>query len=127
MIMSEPTKTPSPNTNSGMPVKFVHERAPLFRTVHADGAWGGASASTNVHLTFFSERPPIPRSVIMEISPEGTWLDKEPVIEVATDANVVRQFEVEVTMSLDIARVVHQVLQNFIKMAEDMRKEPERK
>ena len=55
-----------------------------------------------------------------ELGPDGSWLHKEPKVEIPTDANVMRQFEVEIIMSIEAAKVVHGVLENFIDVAEQM-------
>lgn len=127
--MSEETKAESisPTPVSGVPVKFLHQRAGQFRTVHADGVWGAASAYANVHLSFFNERPPMPVSLTQELGPSGLWLAKEPKVEFPTDANVMRQFEVEVIMSVETAKVVRDVLQNFIDLAGQIRQGPQAK
>jgi len=69
----------------------------------------------------------MPVSLTQELGPSGLWLAKEPKVEFPTDANVMRQFEVEVIMSVETAKVVRDVLQNFIDLAGQIRQGPQAK
>lgn len=123
--MSEGEKATANETPvSGNLVKFFHILAPSFRSVHADGVWGALSSYGNIHLSFFNERPNPPQFITQEFGPDGQWLPKEPKYEYGTNANWVRQFEVEVILSVESAKVMRQVLHNFIDLAEQGKKGP---
>ncbi len=54
-------------------VPVYQEKSALFRVVHADGAWWSMNPKNDLHLTFYSERAPIPKVVYFGLDKEGTW------------------------------------------------------
>lgn len=107
-------------------VKFLHQRGGYYRAIHADGAWGAVSSASNIHLAFYNERPPIPNAVIQDLGPDGNWIHESLRVDPPqTEPSISRQFEVDVILSLEAAKVVREVLQNFIELAEKMRPKPQ--
>ena len=88
-------------------VKFTFVRSPLFRVVHSNGAWGGITPRLELSVTFYSERFPPPQHVTYEVTPDGQ-LGAE--IERDVTEGVRRESEVEVMMSMQEARNLHQWL-----------------
>jgi hypothetical protein len=97
-------------------VKFFNKKTPGFRIVQADGAWGALNAAGIIHMQFFSEHPGLPNAVNFIASADGKKFEK---ITLDSGEEQHRDFEVDVAMTLSAAKLVHVVLGNFIKMAED--------
>jgi hypothetical protein len=116
--MSESTDKPNPSPLiNQQSVKFVFEKGGNYRTVHADGAWGRNDAFGNIHLTFFNEKPPMPASGVLELdSKTGQWAMDMKKLQIQSDAHLVRELEVDVTMTLPAAVAVRDTLNNFIHM-----------
>ena len=88
-------------------VKFHYVRSPFFRVVHSNGAWGGITPQQELSVAFYSQRFLPPQQITHELSPEGQ-LGAE--IERDVTEGVQREFEVEVLMSMQEARNLHQWL-----------------
>jgi len=116
--MSEPSEKPNPSASaSSQPVKFIFEKSGCYRTIHADGAWGRNDAFGNIHLSFYNEKPPIPASGIIELDAKtGQWSMDIKKLQGSTDARLVRELEVDVTLSLPAAVAVRETLNSFINM-----------
>lgn len=89
------------------PLRFHFIKSNYFRVIHADGVFGGPSASGNLHISFFNERLPLPVSIEHEISNVGA-LGAE--ISRESKDGVVREVEADVVMSLDAAMALHRWL-----------------
>jgi hypothetical protein len=88
-----------------IPVHYVKSNA--FRVVHADGAYGGATAHGFIQMAFYSERVAYPRETILEISPDGVQLGET---DVERRQGAVREIEVAAIMDLKTAESLHQWL-----------------
>ncbi len=53
-------------------VTFHLEKTPGFQTLHADGVVGGITPSGSAFLAFFTDRAPMPKRIIHEMSADGT-------------------------------------------------------
>ena len=86
-------------------VKFHYLKAAHFRTIHADGVIGNVTPSGHVHMAMYSERPAIPREMVHKINPDGTLGE---IIQEQTVARegIVREMEVDVLMSVDVAKSI---------------------
>ena len=111
-----PGQPPAP-----LPVKFVHKWGNAFHGVHADGVWGLLNGHGVIQLNFFTERPPIPDTVIFAFKPDGSFAQPVEEHSEKDEKNflVIREFQVGVSLALAEAKQVHAVLGNFIAMAED--------
>ena len=100
-------------------VRFHYVKSNAFRVVHADGVIGGPTPSGLLHLSFFSERFPIPAVVEHAISDAGGGR-REVGKEIAKEGKegVVREVEVGVMMTLDMAKQLHAWLGNNIQRIE---------
>lgn len=104
-------------------VRVHYIKSTAFRVVHADGVIGGPTPSGLVHVSFFSERQPIPTLVEYEISnvSEGRGILGN-VITSEGKKGVVREVEVGVLMTVDIAKQLHAWLgQNIEKLETALR------
>lgn len=99
-------------------IRFIHTRLPSFRCIHADSAWGSINGQGNIALAFYNERPPLPQSMTYEYDANGNLLPTQESAKAVSDYDVLRQFEAEIIMSFETAKVVHTILGNFIKMRE---------
>jgi hypothetical protein len=109
--------------NKLLPVKFITEKDPSFRTYHADGAWGMANAVGNIQLSFFVEHNPLPISVLHPINKDGNISNEGEITSLnEQDENnfiVIRDFQMAVVLQLEAAKNIHRILENFIKLSED--------
>jgi hypothetical protein len=98
-------------------VKVHQEKGALFRVVHADGVWCSVNAYSNIHLSFFSERAPIPKAVYMGIDEKGVVV-REMVEKREVKEGWFRELEVDVVLSIGAAKAVEQSLRDYIALAE---------
>lgn len=110
-----PTMSDSPVT-----VKFDFIKSSLFRVVHADGIFGGMTPKGDIFMSFFSERFPIPTSVVHELKPSGE-LGPEVRSEREGRKGLLREVEVGVYCDLEVAKAVHKWLAEKIADAEKVR------
>ena len=114
----EPSNKPNPTAQTGhLSVKFAFEKSPLYRSIHADGAWGRLDAYANIHMTIFNEKPQLIASGVMRAGADGRWEFDETKTQYAHDAPLVREVECDVIMNVPAAIVVRDMLNNFIKLA----------
>ncbi|HET7501633.1 MAG TPA: hypothetical protein VFK02_11535 [Kofleriaceae bacterium] len=100
-------------------VRFHYIKSSAFRVVHADGVVGGPTPSGLIHLSFFSERLPIPTIVDHAASDAGggrLMLGEEIAKE--GKEGVVREVEVGVVMTIDMAKKLHMWLGDNIQRIE---------
>ena len=90
--------------DDGKSVVFHYIKGTAFRTVHVDGALGAAAPSGHVHCSVYSERPAIPRIVKHKIDDDGNLLDESETID--GKEGYVRELEVDLVMSADVARAL---------------------
>lgn len=102
-------------------LKFNYIKSNLFRVIHADGVWGGATPQGRIHVSLFNERTPIPQQTVHEITPEGK-LGPEIVGERITKDGIVREVEVEAIMDLDVAKSLAKWLNEKIQIMESRKK-----
>lgn len=95
----------------GDSLEFHYQKTSQYRVHHADGCVGGPTPRGQFSLSFFSERPPIPkigkRSVIANDGKQATMGPEEPV-EVLS--GIVRQVEATVMMDLRTTQELYQLL-----------------
>ncbi len=114
----------SQDAPDNVPVKAIEihqQKSNFFRVVHADGAWCSVNAWQNIHMTFFSERYPIPSKVFFDLNDKGVVVG-ENVSKREIKKDWFREMEVDVVLSLDAARQVRETLDRFIKILEDVAK-----
>lgn len=101
--MAEETRATDGGNDASGQVAFDYIKNPNFRIVRADGAIGGITPNGHVHFALYSERQPIPRRLVYDLPEDGTL--GEPIAEetICRDA-IVREMEVDIFMSPDVAR-----------------------
>ncbi len=83
-------------------VKFDQIKSPAFRTVHADGVWGGVTPRGYINMGFYSERSPFPRQVTHAISEDQRLSDEIREERIGRDA-IVREIECNVIIDVRFA------------------------
>lgn len=111
---SEPRKLPTE-------LRFHFVKSSQFRVVHADGAWGGITPQGLISLAAYSERFPIPTTVDHKVDPDGK-LGAE-VRRTGRDG-VLREVEVDLLMSVEVAESFVEFLSRHIKLAKTLRPDP---
>jgi hypothetical protein len=92
---------------SKMPIHFI--KSSQFRVVHATGVWYGGDSQQNLHLTFFNERTPIPKKVILILNQQGLIVSEDESQREAKQG-VVREMEVDIVLSVQAALDLHKTL-----------------
>ena len=95
-------------------VKFHYLKATHFRTIHADGAIGNITPAGYIHMAMYNERPAIPREIVHKIKTDGTLGEIIPE-ETVDRGGIVREMEVDVLMSVEVARSIKNWLGDQIK------------
>lgn len=119
--MSEPQTIPSTETTPrAKPFKLVHNKSPQFQTYHADGSWSIHGSNNNLDLFFFVEHPKLAESVICQVTPDGKAFtgQNEVVGSGENDPDhfvITREMQCSVVLSLDVARLVRDQIDYFIK------------
>jgi hypothetical protein len=99
-------------------IRFEYLRNPAFRIVHSDGVFGGLTPTGDIVISFYSERYPIPKVSVHELTPEG-HAGKEITSErVDEGKNVVRELETGVHLTLGMAKMVATFLLEKVAQAE---------
>jgi hypothetical protein len=89
-----------------------------FRVVHADGAWGGLTPHLDVFVTFYSERPPIPQIVTVEVTPEGKIGDE---VSRQGKSGIVREAEIGVVLDEATAKSLVDWLNEKLSLVQQIR------
>ena len=96
-------------------VRFHYLKSTQFRVIHADGAIGGITPTGKIHVSFYSERSPIPRETVQKINPEdgslGDIIHEETVIR----EGIIREMDFDVLMDIQTAKNVCKWLDDKIK------------
>ncbi len=114
-------RTPSKSLQSkrleNSTIAFDYVKNSQFRAIHADGLIGGVTPNGHVHVAFFSERPAIPRRVVQAIGTDGS-LGSELLDQRETRNSIIREMDVDIFMSPDVAKSMHEWLGERIKELE---------
>jgi hypothetical protein len=94
------------------PIHFI--KSSCFRVVHASGAWYGGDSQKNLHLTFFNERTPIPKKVVVNLNEQGMVVG-EDLSERITKEGAVREMEVDIVFSIPSAVEFYKTLGENLK------------
>jgi hypothetical protein len=94
-------------------ISFDYIKGTQFRVVHADGAIVGATPG-GLSISFFTERQPIPRRVVHKVGKDGSIGEEMVDQRVVRDA-VVRDTDVCIVMTQDVARKVIEALEDVLK------------
>jgi hypothetical protein len=106
-----------PNVTTPSQIKFDFIKSNYFRTIHADGVWGGVNGHLDIAMAFYSERPAIPQQITVPVE-NGKLGNELEGKRVGRDA-VIRDVEISVTMNVDVARQFLQWLEEKIKAIDE--------
>lgn len=84
-------------------------KSDYFRVIHASGVWYGGDAQKNLHLTFFNERNPIPKKIVINLNDQGHVMGEDES-QRDTKVGVIREMEVDVILSFQAAVEFHRTL-----------------
>ena len=104
-----------------LPVHFI--KSTCFRVVHANGVWYGGDNQGNVHMTFFNERNPIPKTMVINLDERGSVLG-EDASKRESKQGIVREMEVDIVLSLPVALELYQTLGENLKAIQAITKLP---
>lgn len=93
-------------------INFHYIKGAHHRTVHCDGVFGGITPRGYVSMTCFSERAPVPKTIVHELKEDGT-LGEE--LDRNTKDGVVRSVEVELLFDQALAERIVEWLQLILK------------
>ena len=103
--------------DSSLKAKFDFIKSPLFRVIHMDGVFGGMTPRGDLFLSFFSERFPIPTTIVHEIKSTGE-VGEEIRSEREGRKSIIREVEVGVHVDLEVAKTFVTWLGRQIEAAE---------
>lgn len=112
--MSEEKKPAVQEMPSEIPIHFI--KGNQFRVAHANGAWFGADPQGNFHLTFYSERAPIPTKIFVKLNKNGQLME-EDVSKREGKQGLVREMEIDIVMPIAAAQGLLQLLDQNVKTA----------
>ena len=98
-------------------VQFHYIKSNQYRVIHADGAFGGITTRGQIHVDLFSERNPIPQTMLHRVHPDGRIGDEIASGTVRKDG-VVREVEVGATMDMATAKALIEWLQDKVDVLE---------
>jgi hypothetical protein len=98
-------------------VRSHYIKSPSFRTIHADGMFGGATPGGVISMALFSERQPIPTEIVHRV--DNGELVELPDARVTRDGTV-REIEVNAVMSLTTAKALRRWLDTHIDQLEKL-------
>jgi len=106
-------------------VKFHFIKGNFFRVVHVDGVFGGLSPTGDIFISVFSQRPPIPQSIVQPVNERGE-LGDELLSERHIKDGLVREIEVGLTVRPEVAESIIKWLQEKVDQYKAVRETTER-
>lgn len=97
-------------------VKFDYIKSQYFRVIHVDGAVGSVTPAGTLHFALYNERPAIPRQITHLLKADGSLGERLDEETVSRDA-FVREMEVDVILTVDVAESLRNWLEDKIKEA----------
>jgi len=94
-------------TSSELEIHFLKSNG--FRVVHVTGAWFAGDPEGNMRLTFFNDRAPIPKKIVLNLNDQGIATG-ENQSKRESKMGVVRELEFDIILSLQAASQLHQTL-----------------
>jgi hypothetical protein len=126
-VMSDsPEQSPSSKAaaDSYLPVKFIHEKNPQFRTYHADGVWPMVSGCAEVNINFYAESPRIASGSTHEVDPKTGLYTGKFELQWGSDPQyhiVMRDFQCCLVLPIIVAERLLGLLPNIIESAKKQR------
>lgn len=108
-------KEASPKMES---VEFHYIKSNFFRTVRGDGVFGGVSPRGDIQIALFSERMPIPQIQVWDVA-DGQ-LKAEVADKRVSRPGIVREVEINVIMTVDMAKDLAKFLLQTVKTHDEL-------
>ena len=108
--LANPSAAPKPTT----PWQIHFIKSSHFRVIHASGVWYGGDNQHNLHLTFFNERTPIPRKMVVNLNEQGVVVG-EDLTKRDSREGVIREMEVDIVFSIQSAVEFYRTLGENLK------------
>ena len=99
----------------GDEVSFKYEYAEQFKTIYANGVWGGPNAYGDIVMNLFVEKAKPPEESKHAIREDGTLEEKS---RVPSKDIIVRELQVGIFLNLNVARSIKNWLDQKIKVME---------
>ena len=115
--VESPTATASPKK-----VRFHYIKSNNFRSIHADGVFGGPTPRGDISATFFNERRPLPDQTVQIVNEDGKLGDELMEERIERDG-ILRELEANIIMDLACAKSMVIWLQAKIESVEKALKE----
>jgi hypothetical protein len=109
MVESSPRPT-ADGSQGRLVVEYL--KSQYFRVAHVDGAIGGPTPTGHIHLALFSERPAIPRRLVLPLKDgrPGEPIPEETVIR----DGMIREMDIDLVMSVSAAEEVANLLTKIV-------------
>ncbi len=104
-------------------VVFEYIKSAHFRVIHADGAIGAVTPNGFIHFALYSERAAIPRKLVHKIE-EGGRLGAPIPEETVAREGIVREMDVDVFVTVEVAQMLRDWLGEKIKIAKERQAGP---
>ncbi|WP_461630866.1 hypothetical protein [Labilibaculum euxinus] len=85
-------------------IEFHYEKNPQYRTINADGAYGGVTPTNHINISFYSTRNCIPTSVTHKVNENGSLSEQPIEVNPNSKTGVVREIEFGVYMNRQTAQ-----------------------
>ncbi len=96
-------------------VRFHYVKGTNFRVVNVDGVIGGVTPSEGIHFATFTERPAFPQQEEFVLNPDGSLGEQLPEGRRSKEG-IVREMDIDLVMSLEVARALRTWLDGKIKL-----------
>lgn len=94
------TNDKTENTEEKKTIKFKYVIPKDLRDFYVNGLWGGITPRNEIHMQFYTERHPIPKSKTYEIKDDKTLGD---TLETDLGGDVVRVIQASIIFDMDTA------------------------
>lgn len=98
-------------------IRFHYIKSSAFRTIHADGVFGGVTPRLNISATFYNERGPLPDQTVQDVREDGT-LGTEILEERIIRDGILRELEANIVMDVAVAKSLVKWLNEKIALIE---------
>lgn len=95
-------------------IQYLYSKSKDCRIVNADGAWGGLTQSNKIQIGFFNDGIILPKSLTVTVENDVV------ATKVDTSDAVSREMQVEVNVSVEVAKSLVEWLQTVIAEAESI-------
>lgn len=105
------SKTPEQEVVGEVTARYV--QSPYFRVIHGDGVWGGTTPAGFVQMAFYSETFGTPAEIQYKLKRDHTVEESK-----VTRKGIKREVEIEIILSVDVAKAIRDWLDDKIAKTE---------